>query len=119
MSAAPLKRGWLEKHSVSAPSLFKNWRRRHIALWPHSILWHRQEDGPPAGELRLEPGTKVQRDGDRSAGSAAAQFAPGSTLRIACAGRVLLLRGTAQEVRPSLCPALSAHRELPTRTMRA
>ena len=86
---APLKLGWLEKLSVSAPSWCKNWRRRLLVLWGDGICWHRK-DGP-AGALRFEPGTTVQRD--LIAGGS------GSTLSIACAGRVLVLRGTQQEVR--------------------
>ena len=92
--AAPLKQGWLEKHSVSAPIILKNWRRRHLKLWPNSISWHHTEEARPAGELQFEAGTTVQRD----------VLKP--TLSIACAGRVLVLRGTAREVCNPTSPLL-------------
>ena len=97
-SVQPIKQGWLEKRSVSAPSMFKNWRRRRLVLWSDRIHWHRGEEGRAAGELRFGPGTTVLQKGDADAEA-------WSTLSVACAGRVLVLRGTALEVRMTL----SAH----------
>ena len=69
-------------------------------LWDDRIHWQRQEEGRPAGELRFGPSTKVQRGGGEDADSC--------TLSIAYAGRELMLRGTAQEVRSCAIVHLSA-----------
>ena len=89
MRGSPCLQGWLEKYSVSAPRWRKNWRSRLLVLWDDRICWHKGSlawaTDAAAGELRLEPETKVLRDGP--------------TLSIACADRVLVLRGSAQQVR--------------------
>ena len=76
------------KRSVSAPGWRKNWRRRWLVLLEDGICWHRDEGlFNPVGELRFEPGATMRRvDAD------------GSMLSIACAGRELVLMGSAPEV---------------------
>ena len=91
----PRKQGWLEKQAVSARWL-KNWRTRDIRLWADRICWHREAGDPATGELWFEARTRVVRDdkeGDRR-------------LSIACADRVLILRGTSQAVSAATPPAL-------------
>ena len=85
---SPRKQGWLMKRSVSAPGWRKNWRRRWLVLMEDGICWHRDEGlFNPVGELRFEPGATMRRvDAD------------GPMLSIACAGRELVLKGSAPEV---------------------
>jgi hypothetical protein len=58
--------GWLEKHSVSAPSFLKNWKRRYITLLGDRIEWRREMiDVLPAGTLPIAPGSTIAPYPDR------------------------------------------------------
>lgn len=53
-------RGWLEKHSVSAPPGLKNWRRRLLTLYTTRIEWRRDIGESAAGSLQIDGATKVK-----------------------------------------------------------
>ena len=91
----PRKQGWLEKQAVSV-RLLKNWRMRDIVLWADRICWHREAGAPAAGELWFEARTRAVRDDEEGE----------CRLSIACADRVLVLRGSAHAVSAATPPTL-------------
>eukprot|EP00316_Scyphosphaera_apsteinii_P001642 CAMPEP_0119323394 /NCGR_PEP_ID=MMETSP1333-20130426/60585_1 /TAXON_ID=418940 /ORGANISM="Scyphosphaera apsteinii, Strain RCC1455" /LENGTH=295 /DNA_ID=CAMNT_0007330825 /DNA_START=39 /DNA_END=926 /DNA_ORIENTATION=- len=56
-----VKAGWLTKHAVSAPSLWKNWKRRYILLLEDGIAWHENEAATMSGKLMLSSDSTVQQ----------------------------------------------------------
>jgi hypothetical protein len=51
-----IKEGWLSKHSVSAPTVLKNWRKRYVVLMPNQIVWcDKPGTGVQEGKMMILP----------------------------------------------------------------
>ena len=95
----PLWQGWLIKQAVSAPALFKTWKRRWLVVWPDRVTWHAQPNP------HSQPNSWMQLRVD--ANLATSSMRP-LELALVCMGKELILRAEDTPQLQTLHAALEA-----------